>query len=217
MPDTDPELPTDGISGNPTAYTDNWFWQETDGVCVPSAEAQVISEYTGMDISDPQQLADRAVELGLFPDGDTTAGMTMDGAEILMEDQGVPCHQEQSSMADLDSKLSAGYGVIAFVDSGEIWSPGDEPVEDDTPDHALVVAGIDHDRGVVILSDPGSQDGNQEEVPIDQFADAWADSGNAMLVPNAPDPDLANTGTDTPDLAALDRPAWAMLDLTKGA
>lgn len=217
-PEQGDDVPADGVHGTPAAYTDNWFWQEEDGLCGPSATAQIISEYTGIDIKDPQYLAQRAVELGLFPGGDTSAGMTFDGIETLMEDQGVPCHQEQSSMADLEAKLSAGYGVIAFVDSGEIWEPDTEPGEDNVPDHALVVAGIDHTRGVVILSDPGSPNGSQEEVSIDQFADAWADSDNTMLVADAPDADLADAPAPAadPDLAASvdSEQRWAMLDLT---
>jgi hypothetical protein len=80
-----------------------------------------------------------------------------------------------------------------MVDSGEIWQPGGESVEDDTPDHVLVVAGIDDERGVVILSDPGVPNGSQLEVPIEQFEQAWADSGHQMLVADEPDEDLVPT------------------------
>ena len=52
----------------------------------------------------------------------------------------------------------------------------------------VVVAGIDTERGVVLLSDPGSPDGNLEEVPIDVFMDAWADSDNSMIVAEGPAP-----------------------------
>jgi len=222
---TDPAVDTDdtievpdaesdgGTHGNAGAWTQDWFFQEVDGYCGPSSAAQVVSEYTGLDISDPQQLVDRALELGLFIDGDPTSGMTMASLEVLLEDQGVPCHIEMSSMDDLAAKLDAGYGVIAMVDSGEIWTPGGEAVEDDTPDHALVVAGIDTDRGVVILSDPGNPDGNQSEVPIAQFEDAWADSDNKMLVADDTDPDLATPAAVDETAMALQPRPWAMVDL----
>ncbi len=65
----------------------------------------------------------------------------------------------------------------------------------------------------MILSDPGAPNGNQLEVPIDQFEDAWADSGRKMLVADTPDPDLA----DHPDPVAMSVTApdrrWAMIDL----
>ena len=206
-------VPDDGTYGTPTAWTADWFYQEVDGYCGPSSVAQIVSEYTGLDISDPQQLVDRALELGLFPNGDPSQGMTSKSMEILMEDQGIPCHLESSSITDLEEKLSEGYGVIAMVDSGEIWYPGEETVEDDTADHALVVAGIDTERGVVILSDPGHPDGSQLEVPIERFEDAWSDSGHEMLVADAPDIDLADSTVD-PTVAALAPRPWAIITLT---
>lgn len=213
--DTDDAIvaPEDGTHGNAAAWTGDWFFQEVDGYCGPSSAAQVVSEYTGLDISDPQQLVDRALELGLFVGGDPTNGMTITSVEVLLEDQGVPCHVESSSMDDLAAKLDDGYGVIAMVDSGELWTPADEIFEDDTADHVLVVAGIDTDRGVVTLSDPGNPDGNGLEVPISQFEGAWADSGNTMLVADDTDPDLVGGAPADETAMALQPRPWAMVDL----
>lgn len=210
MPD---EGPVDGSHGNAAAWTADWFYQEVDGYCGPSSAAQLVSEYTGLDISDPQQLVDRALDLGLFVGGEPTNGMTITSLEVLLEDQGVPCHIESSSMDDLAAKLDDGYGVIAMVDSGELWTPADEIVEDDTADHVLVVAGIDADRDVVILSDPGHPEGNGLEVPIAQFENAWADSGNTMLVADDTDPDLAAGAPADETAMALQPRPWAMVDL----
>lgn len=203
-----------GVDGNPHAWTNDWFFQETDGYCGPSSIAQVVSEYTGLDVHDPQQLVDRATELGLFDPNHPENGMSWQNMQTLMQDQGVPCHLQSSSMSDLESKLDDGYGVIAMVHAGDIWGP-----EHDTghgADHALVVAGIDHDRGVVILSDPGSPNGNQEEVPIDQFEQAWSASGDEMLVADNPDADLASTpdAAPAPSSAALESTPWAIANLT---
>ncbi|WP_145238487.1 C39 family peptidase [Prescottella equi] len=213
--DTDDAIvaPEDGTHGNAAAWTADWFFQEVDGYCGPSSAAQVVSEYTGLDISDPQQLVDRGLELGLFVGGDPANGMTITSLEVLLEDQGVPCHVESSSVDDLAAKLDDGYGVIAMVDSGELWTPSDEVVEDDTADHVLVVAGIDTDRGVVTLSDSGNPNGNGLEVPISQFEGAWADSGHTMLVADDTDPDLvAGAPADETAMALQPRP-WAMVDL----
>ncbi|KXX58541.1 C39 family peptidase [Rhodococcus sp. LB1] len=217
-PDTAPDSPVDGaggdgVYGDPVEWSVNWFFQQVDGYCGPSSAAQMIAQYTGVVIDDPEQLVDRALELGLMQDGDPAQGMTLPNLEILLEDQGVPCTVQDSSIDDLKTKLEDGYGVIAMVDSGEIWNPDQEAGEDETADHFLVVAGIDETRGVVILSDPGAPNGNQLEVPIDQFEDAWADSGRKMLVADTPDPDLA----DHPDPVAMSVTApdrrWAMIDL----
>lgn len=213
----------DNVDGDPNEYQEHWFYQERDGLCGPSTVAQVVSEYTGLDIDNPEYMEDRAVELGLFADGDPAKGMTIDNLEVLLEDQGVPCHVEHSSMADLETRLEGGYGVIAFVDSDRIWGQPDD--DGGKPDHVVVVAAVDEEKGVVYLSDPGNPDGNMEEVPIDVFEQSWASSDHTMLVadqpapddqherpdsqPHRPEPDRSVSGT--PDLG--DWSKWAVIDL----
>ncbi|MFC4605827.1 C39 family peptidase [Rhodococcus kronopolitis] len=186
----------DEVHGNPVAWTLDWFFQQFDGYCGPSVVAQVVAQYTGATVTDPQQLVDRAVELGLMDD--PSEGMTLTAVEALLEDQGVPCTRTDGSLDDLRDRLDAGYGVIAMVDSGEIWTPEEETGDADDADHVLVVAGIDDARGVVILSDPGVPYGNQLEVPIARFEDAWADSGHQMLVTEAPDDGLLEPAAVSP-------------------
>lgn len=199
----------DQVHGNPVAWTLDWFYQQFDGYCGPSVVAQVVAQYTGATITDPQQLVDRAVELGLMDD--PSEGMTLPAVEALLEDQGVPCTRTDSSLDDLRDRLDAGYGVIAMVDSGEIWTPEEEAGDADDADHVLVVAGIDDARGVVILSDPGVPYGNQLEVPIDQFEDAWADSGFEIVVTDAPDEALVG-----PPPAATGERRAAIITLRSG-
>lgn len=190
-----PAADDDSVRGNPAAWTLNWFYQQINGYCGPSAVGQIVAQYTGATITDPQELVDRAVELELM--GDPSEGMTLPNIEKLLEDQGVPCTLTSSSLDDLRAKLDDGYGVIAMVDSGEIWHPDQETDEDDLADHVLVVAGIDDERGVVILSDPGVPNGDQLEVPIEQFDDAWADSERQMVVTDATDTGLLDTPATT--------------------
>jgi hypothetical protein len=78
---------------------------------------------------------------------------------------------------------------------------------------------------VAILSDPGSPDGNLEEVPLDVFVDAWADSQNTMIV--CDEPPAGDPGAEVV-AAAGERPAgqierattavlrgpWALLPVT---
>ncbi|WP_338889776.1 C39 family peptidase [Rhodococcus sovatensis] len=187
----------DAVHGNPAQWTINWFYQQFDGYCGPAVVGQLVAEYTEADISDPRHLVDRAVELGLMAGDDPAGGMTLPDIEILLEDQGVPATISSGSLDDLRAALDNGQGVVAMVDSGEIWKPEHEGVEDNRPDHVLVVAGIDDARGVVILSDPGVPNGNQLEVPIEQFEQAWADSGNQMLVADDSDPDLVPADSDS--------------------
>ena len=84
------------------------------------------------------------------------------------------------------------------VDSGEIWYG--EDVEDDAADHAVVVTGVDEERGVVIVSDPGDPEGNAKEYPIEQFEDAWADSGYAAAVCDVSPEELSGgAATEAPE------------------
>lgn len=193
-----------GVHGNPVQWTINWFYQQLDGYCGPAVVGQLVAEYTGANITDPQHLIDRAIELGLLSADDPTAGMTLPDIERLLEDQGVPASISSGSLDDLRTSLDDGHAVIAMVDSGEIWQPERESVEDDTPDHVLVVAGIDDERGVVILSDPGVPNGSQLEIPIEQFEQAWADSGHQMLVTDQPDPDLIPSAPPAPNTPTAD-------------
>lgn len=187
-----------GVHGNPVQWTIDWFYQQVDGYCGPAVVGQLVAEYTGANITDPQHLVERAVELGLLSAEDPAAGMTLPDIERLLEDQGVPATISSGSLDDLRARLDDGHAVIAMVDSGEIWQPSREGVEDERPDHVLVVAGIDDERGVVILSDPGVPNGSQLEIPIEQFEQAWADSGNQMLVADHPDPDLITAAPTAP-------------------
>lgn len=84
---------------------------------------------------------------------------------------------------------------LAADDSGEIWTG--EAAEDNLPDHAVVVTGIDPERGTMLLSDPGSPDRNLSEIPIEVFMDSWADSQNAMIVcDEVPETTPASGGSD---------------------
>ncbi|MCX5046660.1 C39 family peptidase [Aldersonia sp. NBC_00410] len=216
-PAASPPAPENTVHGDADTYADNWFYQVVNGYCGPSSAAQIVSEYTGLDIKDPEQLASRATELGLWCNGDPSQGMTLSNLEVLLDDQGVPCHTESSSLDDLEHLLDQGYGVIAMVDSGEIWDPASENGEDGQPDHVLVVTSIDTDRGVVVLSDTGKPDGNEETVPIDQFENAWADSGHRLLVADNPDPNLAAAPPVDQAVTAVDHYPWSIVDLAHRA
>jgi hypothetical protein len=170
------------LVGDPSGDAEHWFQQAANGFCVPASVAQIVSEYTGLHFEDEQYFVERANELHLFvvgPDG--VPGIAVDGALALLEDAGVPASIEfGTGIESLVSYLEEGRRVVLAIDSGEIWEG--ETVEDEAADHAIVVTGVDLERGVVIVSDPGDPNGNAMEYPIDTFADAWADSGYAAVV-----------------------------------
>lgn len=195
-----PDVVVDGqLIGDPQGASEHWFQQAANGFCLPSSLAQIISEYTGVHYPNEQAFVDWANKERLFqvsPDG--VPGIAFSDGIQLLEKAGVPATLQFGDPDSLAEDLAEGRGVVLFVDSGEIWQEG-EATEDDAPDHAVVVSGIDTARGVVYLSDLGSPDGNMEEVPIDIFNDAWADSQNSMIVCDQPDPDVMANDTATPD------------------
>jgi hypothetical protein len=188
-PEPEPvDLVVDGrLIGDPVGDSEHWFRQAQNGYCAPASIAQIVSEYTGTHFADERQFVELANEQQLFTVGDDgVPGMTPEDALKLLEASGVPADLELGTPENLAGYLDEGRRIMLFVDSGEIWRG--EAVEDGRADHAVVLTGIDTERGVVILSDPGHPNGDQEEVPLRLFLDAWADSEYTMLVCDSPPP-----------------------------
>jgi hypothetical protein len=184
-PATDGVVVDGAIVGDPLGDAEHWFNQARNGFCVPASIAQIVSEYSGVHFADESEFVKLASEQGLFSvDMDGVPGMTPENSLTLLESAGVPAELQLGTTDDLLQYLGEGRRILLFVDSGEIWDG--EQVEDDRFDHAVVLTGIDVERGVAILSDPGSPDGNLEEVPLAVFEDAWADSDHTMLVCDEP-------------------------------
>ncbi|GAA0463662.1 hypothetical protein Aca07nite_59810 [Actinoplanes capillaceus] len=173
------------LVGDPDGDAEHWFEQSANGYCVPASIAQIVSEYTGVHHADESAFVARANELHLFETGPGgVPGMGIEGAHALLEDAGVPAEiQIGIGVEALAGYLAEGRRVMLAVDGDEIWYGREDEIG---ADHAVVLTGIDVDRGVAILSDPGIGVGNRMEVPLDVLADAWADSGNAALVCDFP-------------------------------
>jgi hypothetical protein len=92
---------------------------------------------------------------------------------------------EGGTIQDIEHCLEKGGDVIVGVDADEIWytnhdtyGPGNDA------NHALEVIGVDYsdpNHPMVILNDSGTPDGCGSMVPLDQFMDAWQDSGYYMV------------------------------------
>ena len=188
--------------GNPGEYEHYWFFQGKDGYCAPSSVTQVIEAQSGHAIDGYNAAVTEAHKLGIPFNG---TGMTMPQAQQLLTAFGVPSHLEQATTAEqglteLTHDLQQGKSIILSVNADPIWygtqTSADNP--DGGPDHALVVTAINTQTGEVTLSDPGSPTGNEEQVPLSTFTDAWEASGYQMLVTDhAAGTDDAQVWTDT--------------------
>lgn len=201
--DTAPEQ--DGLIGDPYAKADYWFQQSYNGWCGPASISQFVAEY--YQISDLDAVESSVVQVAMdngwltYQEGtgfDGWSGMTTEHMALLMEELGIPAEiQTDAELVDLAQHLEEGHEILVTVDSSEVVAVDDGtgsvlfPEDDDTDggqgsDHALTVAGIDTDRGVVLLNNPGIPDGELYAVPLEDFEDAWADSGHTMIVATHP-------------------------------
>ncbi len=90
------------------------------------------------------------------------------------------------SIDDIDRLLREGKDVIAVVDGGELVGDRNmERMEDkyigEIPDHAIVVTQVDLEQQTVEVYDPQSEN-ERDTYPMEQFLDAWEDSGRYLVV-----------------------------------
>lgn len=175
-----------GIIGNPT----NYYQQTYNDTCAIKSQQIILNEF-GIPVTE-DQLIQYSTEHGWYNGN----GTQFTDIGKLLADAGIPCTQTSGATKyDLVRHLADGHKVIVCVDSGELWEGGmSEWLEDvfgnSHADHALIVAGIDNtdpNNPMVILTDPGSGQPAQP-YPLDQFMDAWKDSGNFMVSTDVPSP-----------------------------
>ena len=186
------------------------------GLVLPAAQRLLRAELgdpggraqTGTHLDGYGLVEQEAAKLGL-PQTD----LTLPQAQELLQGFGVSSHiveggSPQTAVNDLAGYLEQGRNVVLSVNASPIWyGPADTS---DNPqgqaDHALVVSAIDQQTGTVTLSDPGTPDGNEEQVSLSTFLQAWSASDYGMLVTDHPDTGMASQaavtgGTDQPPAA----------------
>jgi hypothetical protein len=192
------------LYGDPTTAAPYWRYQSYDDDCVEMSVADVVGEITGHQPSERAivQLAQSTpsavhsgpiyTKPGKRHHGE---GTSFDDEPVLLKHYGIDSVStdkdstattgEPTGMKALEQDLAKGRKVIAAVNAEVIWR---EPVEDKDSNgdpesnHAVVVTGIDTKTGVVHLNDPGSEDGQDEQVPIDVFVKSWNTSDNQMTI-----------------------------------
>jgi len=84
-----------------------------------------------------------------------------------------------TGMPVLEQHLANKHAVIVGVNAETVWK---KPGQTEHADHAVVVTGVDTGAGVVHLNDSGTPHGRDEKVDITLFEQAWATSGDQMVV-----------------------------------
>ena len=201
------ELPSfDNFTADDFALdTASWSRQTTDFTCAIVSQKMILQQF-GIEVSEAQ-LVYEATSGGFL----TSEGSSMDDMGRLLEMHGVSNHQS-FGVEGLIRELSHGHKVIVAVDSGELWGT-DWAIEDiffgRQADHALVISGLDlsdPDNPQAVLNDPGHPNGAGVRVPLDQFLDAWTDSGQFYVATDEAPPNLSSD----PSIGAGYRPESGM-------
>ena len=109
-------------------------------------------------------------------------GTPMDDVGNLLEAYGIETNTIESgaTLSDLEAVLEDGGRAIVGVNAEAITTEYCDCYPIFSCDHAIEVLGMDKEKGIVIINDPGVLDGCAKEVSIENFVDAWATSGGFM-------------------------------------
>jgi hypothetical protein len=112
-------------------------------------------------------------------------GVEMADLVVLLDHYGIKSvmawtkgHPEQTGMPAVQQDLAGNRKVIAWVNSAVIWNTSDQRTK---ADHYLVVTGIDTNKDMVHLNDPGA-DHADEQVPTATFVTAWQTGEESIVV-----------------------------------
>lgn len=155
-----------------------WHHQTTPFTCAVVCQEMILREF-GIEVSEAQLVYDATAHGWL-----SSQGTSPEDVGRLLEYYGVPVHREYGNgVESLATELAMGHKVIVALDSGELWKQDslfEDWVDPNGADHAVVVSGLDLSDPTgpkVYLNDPGDPNGAAKAYPLDEFLNAWRDSG----------------------------------------
>ena len=167
-------------------------WQGMDGTCAIRSQQLILRDFGINHLK--EEYVSEAIERGWYSPGSLfqNEGTPATAIGNLLDLHGVGTSRYcDANMYDIANALAQGRRVIVGVDADELWGnvPLDASDTDHTPNHALIVSGLDFEKGTVILTDTGT--GHiAKEYPMAHFDATWNDSGRLMVVTNEPAPNL---------------------------
>ena len=188
-----------GVFGNPASAARYWEQQSLEDNCGLVSVADVVGEITGHEPTEQQVVEVAEATLSQTNPGPIYAprndpshagangGIEMADEVVLLDHYGIKSHMasdahpEETGLPALEQYLAKGRKAIAWVNSALIWNTGDQRTK---ADHFLVVTGVDANKDVIHLNDPGA-DHADEQVGITTFMSAWQ-TGEESLVVTAP-------------------------------
>ena len=170
----------DSTIGDPTGAMHVYYTQEAANSCAVASQGFVIHQLTGQEISEAELSAMAEAYQWYVPEDGT---FPYNVGNILLEHGLTVSRGFDNSIDDIANVLENGGGVIVSVDIYEMYS-GDWYAPGMGANHAIQVTGIDNsDPGnpMVIVNDPGIENGAGAMVSIDTFMSAWETGGNFMV------------------------------------
>ncbi len=186
----------DGVYGDPAAAAKYWQQQSLEDNCGLMSVADVVGEVTGHAPTEQQMIALAVATPSQTNPGPIYAprndpshsngngGIEMADEVVLLDHYGIKSqmtyaeHPDQTGLPALEQYLAGDRKVIAWVNSAVIWDTSDQRTK---ADHFLVVTGIDTNKDVVHLNDPGA-DYPDEPVKVGTFLTAWRTGEESIVV-----------------------------------
>ena len=172
------------LYGDPEAAAPYWRYQHQQD-CGLMAVADVVGQLTGRE---PSQIG---MELrGVFTKSESHRGDVyhFDGTSpqdmvLLLQKHGIESDLTTgNSMGTLEQDLAGGHKVIAALNAETIWNYPAGDGDRTTPDHAVVVTGVDTGANIVHVNDSGTPAGRNEQIPMATFSQAWRTSDDLLIV-----------------------------------
>ena len=195
-PTASPAAAGPGVFGDPAAVAKYWRAQSLEDNCGLMSVADIVGEITGQQPTEEQILTlgektPSTVNPGTqiyAPRNDPShtngnGGVSMGDLVVLFDHYGIKStmsdddHPDQTGIPAVQGYLGAGRKVIAYVNSAVVWNTSDQRTK---ADHFLVVTGVDTNKDIVHLNDPGA-DHADEQVPTATFVTAWQTSGDSIV------------------------------------
>ncbi|MBV8789493.1 MAG: C39 family peptidase [Mycobacterium sp.] len=185
-----------GVYGNPDSAARYWEQQSLEDNCGLVSVADVVGEITGHEPTEQQVIEVAEATLSQTNPGPIYAprndpshaggngGIEMADEVVLLDHYGIKsrmtsaAHPEETGLPALERYLATGRKAIAWVNSALIWDTSDQRTK---ADHFLVVTGVDANKGIIHLNDPGA-DHADEQVGIPTFMSAWQTGEESLVV-----------------------------------
>ncbi len=172
---------------------EHWHLQEAQNSCAIAAQEFILDdlgEEYGITFEEAE-LSQLAIANGWY---NPEAGTPLGCVGNLLEIHGIEIEKGfHRNLDDINQQLEQGNKVLVSVDATEILNyeaVNNELLADmygiptQGANHVVQVIGVDNtdpDNPMVIINDPGREDGMGLKIPADNFVEAWEDSDNFMV------------------------------------